>query len=103
MPTQDAARNPTILVLNSGSSSLKFGLFTHSGDDETLLLEGAAEAPDSPPASAEGALLVELVTTVWRGAGPGGCQFLGQGGDQTPGGGEDREGPAAAWQRDARD
>ncbi|MFL9860859.1 acetate/propionate family kinase [Paraburkholderia madseniana] len=38
--------NPTILVLNSGSSSLKFGLFarsTHSGGDETLLLEGSAE------------------------------------------------------------
>ncbi|APA88873.1 acetate/propionate family kinase [Paraburkholderia sprentiae WSM5005] len=33
----------TILVLNSGSSSLKFGLFTRSADDETLLLEGAAE------------------------------------------------------------
>lgn len=33
----------TILVLNSGSSSLKFGLFSHSGNDETLLLEGAAE------------------------------------------------------------
>ncbi|EDZ97897.1 acetate kinase [Burkholderia sp. H160] len=33
----------TILVLNSGSSSLKFGLFAHSDDDETLLLEGAAE------------------------------------------------------------
>ncbi|RZF25490.1 acetate/propionate family kinase [Paraburkholderia sp. UYCP14C] len=33
----------TILVLNSGSSSLKFGLFAHSADDETLLLEGAAE------------------------------------------------------------
>lgn len=39
-------RAPTILVLNSGSSSLKFGLFTHSmhaGGDETLLLEGSAE------------------------------------------------------------
>ena len=35
----------TILVLNSGSSSLKFGLFAHAADDddETLLLEGAAE------------------------------------------------------------
>jgi acetate kinase len=33
----------TILVLNSGSSSLKFGLFSPSADDETLLLEGAAE------------------------------------------------------------
>jgi acetate kinase len=43
MHTQDPARNQTILVLNSGSSSLKFGLFSHSGDDESLLLEGAAE------------------------------------------------------------
>jgi Acetate kinase len=37
---------PTILVLNSGSSSLKFGLFTQaaqSGGDEALLLEGSAE------------------------------------------------------------
>lgn len=33
----------TILVLNSGSSSLKFGLFADSADDATLLLEGAAE------------------------------------------------------------
>ena len=42
--TDDPA--PTILVLNSGSSSLKFGLFTrsaHAGGDETLLLEGSAE------------------------------------------------------------
>lgn len=43
MHTQDAAAEQTILVLNSGSSSLKFGLFTHSGDDESLLLEGSAE------------------------------------------------------------
>jgi acetate kinase len=43
MHTQDSARNQTILVLNSGSSSLKFGLFTHTDDDESLLLEGAAE------------------------------------------------------------
>jgi acetate kinase len=42
MNTQDAA-NRAVLVLNSGSSSLKFGLFTHSGDDEALLLEGSAE------------------------------------------------------------
>jgi acetate kinase len=33
----------TILVLNSGSSSLKFGLFARADDDETLLFEGAAE------------------------------------------------------------
>lgn len=38
-PTQTA----TILVLNSGSSSLKFGLFAHAGADEALLLEGSAE------------------------------------------------------------
>lgn len=43
MHTQDAAAKQTILVLNSGSSSLKFGLFAHSGDDESLLLEGSAE------------------------------------------------------------
>lgn len=38
-----AAEQQTILVLNSGSSSLKFGLFAHSGDDESLLLEGSAQ------------------------------------------------------------
>jgi acetate kinase len=47
-----AKSEPTILVLNSGSSSLKFGLFkaAHAAgdsqadqDDETLLLEGSAE------------------------------------------------------------
>jgi len=32
-----------ILVLNSGSSSLKFGLYHHGADDEELLLEGSAE------------------------------------------------------------
>ena len=32
-----------ILVLNSGSSSLKFGLFTPSTNDEQLLLEGSAD------------------------------------------------------------
>ncbi|MFM0152299.1 acetate/propionate family kinase [Paraburkholderia sediminicola] len=41
--TSDPTQPPTILVLNSGSSSLKFGLFTHSGGDEALLLEGSAE------------------------------------------------------------
>ncbi|MEZ0604148.1 acetate/propionate family kinase [Paraburkholderia sp. IW21] len=41
--TRDQTDKPTILVLNSGSSSLKFGLFTHSDDDESLLLEGSAE------------------------------------------------------------
>jgi acetate kinase len=43
MHTHDAAAKQTILVLNSGSSSLKFGLFEHAGDDESLLLEGSAE------------------------------------------------------------
>lgn len=33
----------TILVLNSGSSSLKFGLFEAGDDDEQLLLEGSAQ------------------------------------------------------------
>ncbi|CAE6874851.1 acetate/propionate family kinase [Paraburkholderia domus] len=41
--TADPSQIPTILVLNSGSSSLKFGLFTHSGADEAWLLEGSAE------------------------------------------------------------
>ena len=35
--------NDTILVLNSGSSSLKFGLFRGRKDDEELLLEGSAQ------------------------------------------------------------
>ncbi|TCK90906.1 acetate kinase [Paraburkholderia sp. BL9I2N2] len=43
MHTENSADDRTILVLNSGSSSLKFGLFRHSGDDESLLLEGSAE------------------------------------------------------------
>jgi acetate kinase len=52
MPDTTAKSEPTILVLNSGSSSLKFGLFkaAHAAggsqadqDDETLLLEGSAE------------------------------------------------------------
>jgi acetate kinase len=43
MHTEDRAEDRTILVLNSGSSSLKFGLFRHAGDDESLLLEGSAE------------------------------------------------------------
>lgn len=41
--THRQADEATILVLNSGSSSLKFGLFTRAGDDECLLLEGSAE------------------------------------------------------------
>src|SRR6201994_3971933 len=39
MPAHDNA----ILVLNSGSSSLKFGLFTPWPDEEQLILEGAAD------------------------------------------------------------
>lgn len=42
MPTTDTG-TPTTLVLNSGSSSLKFGLFKTGGDDEVLLLEGSAQ------------------------------------------------------------
>ncbi|SDF17780.1 acetate/propionate family kinase [Terriglobus roseus] len=33
----------TILTLNSGSSSLKFGVFANSDDDEELLLSGSAQ------------------------------------------------------------
>ncbi|WP_144109456.1 acetate/propionate family kinase [Paraburkholderia sp. BCC1886] len=43
MQNDSHGHGETILVLNSGSSSLKFGLFEHSGDDEALLLEGSAE------------------------------------------------------------
>ncbi|PRX30854.1 acetate kinase [Paraburkholderia sp. BL18I3N2] len=43
MQTENSADDRTILVLNSGSSSLKFGLFRHADDDESLLLEGSAE------------------------------------------------------------
>lgn len=43
MRTPDSADDQTILVLNSGSSSLKFGLFRYAGGDESLLLEGSAE------------------------------------------------------------
>jgi len=37
------ANDNATLVLNSGSSSLKFGLFTRGADDEQLILEGSAE------------------------------------------------------------
>ena len=43
MSTRDSAGEQTILVLNSGSSSLKFGLFRQAEGDESLLLEGSAE------------------------------------------------------------
>jgi len=43
MHTENSADDQTILVLNSGSSSLKFGLFRRAGNDESLLLEGSAE------------------------------------------------------------
>jgi acetate kinase len=36
-------KNGPILVLNSGSSSLKFGLYRRDSGDEDLLLEGSAE------------------------------------------------------------
>lgn len=36
-------QNNAILVLNSGSSSLKFGLYRQEGEDEGTLLEGSAE------------------------------------------------------------
>jgi len=41
--THQGASGQTILVLNSGSSSLKFGLFAHADGDESLLLEGSAQ------------------------------------------------------------
>jgi acetate kinase len=43
MRTPDGVDDQTILVLNSGSSSLKFGLFRYAGGDESLLLEGSAQ------------------------------------------------------------
>ena len=69
----DTTKNEaTILVLNSGSSSLKFGLFkaahadnTQAGqDDETLLLEGSAEGIGRPDGSlkiktADGTVLLQ--------------------------------------------
>jgi acetate kinase len=68
-----AKSEPTILVLNSGSSSLKFGLFkaAHAAgasqadqDDETLLLEGSAEGIGRPDGSlkiktADGTVLLQ--------------------------------------------
>jgi len=41
MSTSGSAQ--TVLVLNSGSSSLKFGVFRRGDEDEDLLLEGSAE------------------------------------------------------------
>ena len=70
----DTANNqPTILVLNSGSSSLKFGLFKAAAhadgaqadqDDEALLLEGSAEGIGRPDGSlkiktADGTVLLQ--------------------------------------------
>jgi len=40
---ESGRQNDLILVLNSGSSSLKFGLFYHSGYDEEPLLTGSAD------------------------------------------------------------
>jgi len=38
-----AARDSSVLVLNSGSSSLKFGVFASEANDERLILEGIAD------------------------------------------------------------
>ena len=37
-----------ILVINTGSSSLKFGLYTQAGNDEQLLLDGLADGLGQP-------------------------------------------------------
>ena len=42
------AKAGNILVLNSGSSSLKFGVFAAGGEDEVLVLEGSAEGIGRP-------------------------------------------------------
>ena len=45
MQTIDKSQSESvILVLNSGSSSLKFSLYYHGTTDEELILEGRAEA-----------------------------------------------------------
>ena len=54
----------TILVLNSGSSSLKFGVFVRGSQDEQLLLSGAADEVGRETGSlrilgADGALLLQ--------------------------------------------
>jgi acetate kinase len=41
MPSSSS--HDTVLVLNSGSSSLKFGLFRRGADDEEMVLEGSAQ------------------------------------------------------------
>jgi acetate kinase len=38
-----SSTHDTVLVLNSGSSSLKFGLFRRGTDDEEMVLEGSAQ------------------------------------------------------------
>lgn len=71
-PTSDTSSTSTILVLNSGSSSLKFGLFKADrpdqggtgASDETLLLEGSAEGIGRPDGrlqmkSGEGSVLMQ--------------------------------------------
>jgi acetate kinase len=40
---EGVAHNELVLVVNSGSSTLKFGLFHHGKDDEEALLTGSAE------------------------------------------------------------
>jgi acetate kinase len=67
--TGEPTQAPTILVLNSGSSSLKFGLFTYSahaarsGGDEALLLEGSAEGIGR----GDGSLCIDRKRIRWSG------------------------------------
>ena len=44
---------PAILIINSGSSSLKFGLYTQQQGTETLLLDGLADSIGQPSSSLE--------------------------------------------------
>jgi acetate kinase len=64
--TNGTMKGSTILVLNSGSSSLKFGLFEAGQDDEVLLLEGSAQGIGRDDGSlkvkqADGTVLLEQV------------------------------------------
>ncbi|MFZ0952444.1 MAG: hypothetical protein WAN17_09270, partial [Candidatus Sulfotelmatobacter sp.] len=43
MAQEPAAKDDLILVLNSGSSSLKFGIYRRSASDEEPVLTGSAE------------------------------------------------------------
>src|SRR6185437_13644460 len=40
----------TILVVNTGSSSVKFGAYQHRGGDEVLMVEGEADGAELGPA-----------------------------------------------------